>query len=492
MTSVFTIHPKDGTDVVCTLGDTGGVPYVVVDADFNEARREQIVYSEGSEGGSVQNVSRNTAQASITVAILGANEAEVASRVRTISQAFRWTEGGTIEYKPTAYTSSTEHTYYHYLRSSPPAKVSGSKAAALSGAYQYGEIFRFDIQIQAWATTDPDILLTLLGETTVDNRNDASGSNYASALSSNMKGDAFIPHIKITPVSATFKPTVIYLQMIEVPIGIADPNDTFDLDDLNSELGETFQADATAWGGGSKRSNGSTLSMSDSLETVFGLGITWKKHNFGKVTLIFRARVQDDTTTWDVQFHLYESLNVSAELLLSSTEATTVSTPSGVSWRAFDTTALDFPPFPTPERLSDITTPTFGDNAVNNLAIRVTGWRTAGSGWIELDAVMICRSEKFLSKYVMASGVGPVNVPMITSAVENASYGAGFWTVTRHPHDVSWDKFGPPLSDMIMHKGKDYILRVIADSPIFGYEETTDIVIEVCGIHATIYPFEVS
>lgn len=486
MTSVFTIHPRDGTDVVCTLGDTDNVPYVVIDLDFNESRREQIAYSEGTEGGSVQSVSHDTAQASITIAILGSDEASVAARVRTISRAFRWLEGGTIEFKPAPYPSSTQHTYYHYLRSAPPVKVAG-KAASLGGSFQYGEVFRFDVQIEAWATSNPDSLATLVSATDIDNRNDTTGTNYLSALSSNMKGDAFIPHIKMRPKTAAFKTTILYLHILEVPPGTTDPNDTWRFELWTAEASETNAADATAWDGTTRRTTTASLSLSDGFETVFS-GITWKKYNFGKVSFIFRARVGDVSTTWDVKFRIIESQNIASEFELSATGLTTV---DNDDWTIFDTTMLDLPPFDTPERLGDSGSPTFGDWVANNLSLRVTGDRTAGTGVLDMDALMVVNADKFLAKYIVASGLGGGNLPIITSAVENASYKAAS-DVSDNLHDVAWNKFGPPLNDMIMHKGKDYIIRVMADSTIFGFLETETIEVQVLGLHATIYPFEVS
>lgn len=490
MTSVFTIHPKNGTDVVCTLGDTDGVPYVVIDADFNESEREQVAYSQGGEGGVLQSVSRKTVGISITVAMLGVDEATVAARVRTISQAFRWTEGGTIEFKPTAYPSTTLHTYYHYLRSEPPVKVAG-KAARVSGEYKYGEIFRFDVQIKAWATSDPDTLLTLVPETTINNRNDASGTNYLSALSSNIKGDAFIPHVKMAAGVTAFHATKLHLHIVEVDIGVTDPNDTWETNDFNAESGETNQADATAWGGILKRSSGSTLSIFEPVGFDFS-NVTWKKHNFGKVSFILRAKTGDTTTTWEIKFHLIKALLRSTVLELSSTGIIEISSSDASNWSVFDTPMLDLPPYDIPDRLSDSSNPTIGDFATEDMNIRITGTRTAGTGVLDLDAFMICVADKFLARYDVASGVGGGNSPVITSAVENASYRADAWGAHRHSHLAAWNKSGPPLSDMLMRKGKDYILRVIADSTDFGFSETENIILEVCGLHATIRPFEVA
>jgi len=192
-TGIFKIHPKNGPTITIDYPGQGAGPYFFILADFNEGKRQEVIYSSGKVGGVVQGVNSGLVEIEVVIQVAGNSEAECSSLVRPLMYALGDKDGGTIEYKPVEYADNVLHTYYTYLQAPPPT-IYAAKTTVSDSDYKLGVAYQFKIKTKAWATSDPANPVAITSGSISD-----ANSNSVTVLSSALKGDITFPNFTITP-----------------------------------------------------------------------------------------------------------------------------------------------------------------------------------------------------------------------------------------------------------------------------------------------------
>lgn len=232
MAGLFNVHPKDGTTINGFPGNNSS-PYHLISANWEEGKREKILYESGEIGGVIKDISHGLVEVTLLIAIGGDDESDVSANARTLNQAFRNPSGGTIEFRPPGFSSNVLSTFYHYLQSRLSKRIA-DKASIPNGLWAVAEVHEFAIQINAWATSDPNNLINI-ASLTVQNY-DASPAIIGESL---FRGDVFFPRFSIADltIGSTLDQVLFHL----ADVGSSDP--ALDLYDGGATLTSNFAFD---------------------------------------------------------------------------------------------------------------------------------------------------------------------------------------------------------------------------------------------------------
>lgn len=484
MAGVFNIIPKGGTTITCAFGDSESIPYNIVAADFNEAEREKVLYSEGKLGGSVAGINHGIVEITLVFAVGGTSENDAASNARVLNTALRNREGGLIEYRPREYDSTVTNTFYRYLKAGASRRIS-KKTLIPTERHITGELHEFTVTTFAWATSDPNNFETIVAETGLFNHDDAGHNNYVDILASNIEGDVFFPIVKVRlDVGASETSQLLIVHKRPMRIGAHTNLDWTECEDMSGLGADVIDAAA---------SNGEYATL-DSVSP--GLSNTqpteWDSTYLGNTSPIVAMRVAPgDDGIWKVEVQL--GIASSGILQTSNLDIGTWGyLVSASEWGVYyQFNELTIPPFSIQQHITDTSTPdisTYMENVWWKLYLE----RLSGTGDLHIDWILMARADDWLNVFRAPSEFGVLSGPSTTYLEIDAISGSVFVKVP--PSDsvvVLWENTGSSISDLIFRSDEDTRLRfILPGSPSFPYTPLLEFFVTVTGIHGTIYPFE--
>ena len=483
----FIYHPKNLTSITCNMMTDPTNDYQVDPRfiDFAPDKRLEIIYAQGKVGGAVRGTRAGLAPFKHQVIVKGTSMADALSNARSLLQAIINEDGGYLEYKPEGLAAGVLSTYYHYLKSKPP-KLLGRGAltdAVMSSRYVKDEDstathfvkYSVELSTEARATSDPETLITITGPTGIFNHDDAGHNNFITVPSSAIKGDAIIPIIEIVGGGSAvgFEIDRLIVHKRAIPVGDTSGLDWIEAEDLDGDGNWAAYVDAAISGG-----NGANTAQSSFL---FFRNLEWAEAYLGKVAAIICAK----TSTTNVVYTMFPYTGQAATTH-ESQRGEAVSNTAWSIYYSFDT--LDLPPVATPVYLDDASTPTIGEYLSDGARV---GMRVdkVGNGTLSIDFLVFALADDWIAAFETdAMHIDEAGSPwyFAVDAISELSHGKQ----TADDHFVhSWDKFGGPLSELILEKGFDHKIRFLGWNGSSGYDIDHEFDITVKGIYATIFPF---
>jgi len=483
MAGVFNIIPKNGSTITCAFGDNESIPYNIVAADFNEAEREEVLYSGGKLGGSVVNINYGIVEITLLFAVGGTSENEAAINARTLSSALRNIDGGLIEYRPREYGSTVTNTFYRYLKAGASRRVS-KKTLIPTETHIAGELHEFTVTTFAWATSDPNNFETIVSETRIYNHDDAGHNNYIDILGSDIKGDVFFPIIKFQGDYATVSySNSLIVHKRPMRVGAHTNLDWIEGEDITGIGGTGSLASA---------SNGSYVIVSSTPTTSsFQSFPAWDSTYLGNISMIIATRVPvGDNGVWKVEIRIADPTAITQRVNLN----TSVWGDLGTAWSIFyQFNEFVMPPFNVQRHITDTSTPSI------STYISEMGWyiyfeRLSGTGNLWLDWVLFARADDWINVFNSTTiGNNAAIAHNGSKYLEVDALSSGVWLKedTNDAVDALWESVGPPVSSLVFRSSEDSRLRFInVGNDGYPYDGLFESLVTITGVHATIYPFE--
>lgn len=487
MAGVFNIIPKGGSTITCAFGDNESIDYNIVAADFNEAEREEVLYSKGKLGGSVAGINHGIVEITLLFAVGGTSENDAATNARTLNNALRNREGGLIEYRPREYDSTVTNTFYRYLKAGASRRIS-KKTLIPTERHVAGELHEFTVTTFAWATSNPNSFSTIVAETGIFNHDDGAHDNYVDILGSDIIGDVFFPIIKFELDAATDWSSSLIVHKRPMIIGAHTNLDWWEAEDLDIPAAVPIALAAA--------SNGQYM-LVGTFPTFGGTGDTfdWNSKYMGNISPIICARRQPSGTgVFDIHISVFTA-STGTELTQTSILDTSV-------WDTFDSWGVIYqfpelvvPPYKIQQHITDTSTP----NVVTytgGLRWRIYVDRLSGTGNLWLDWVLLARSDDWLSifdsgpSFIEGKALkGDGSTYLEVDAISNTSH---LKATSDDAVILSWVGKGSPISSLSFGAGEDSRVRFIAPGGFTAsaYSALWEALVTITGVHATIYPFE--
>lgn len=480
----FILHPTLLSDITLSLVRSSKTSNYIVapgSIDMNEAERIKVLYSDGEQSGAVRKTRMGLVPITFKVVVFGSTQANAMVNYRTLVRAITNPQGGTLEYVPDG-LSGVLSTYYHYLQSAAPRIRRGGMAKEIMEGYGHIDIASNSYAIEcivklmteAWATSDPETLITINAQVTLDNHDDASNDNHLVVSSSSIKGDVLFPFITAGDNYIATIQTVL-LQRRRMRIGANTNLDWIEAEDVSNPTNFSSLPDASVSGGDYMRC---TAASGDLQANLQGLGMD--STYFGKITPILCVRV-DTSTTY--------SVTVSVKNLYATLQTTPAVSLSGNYWQLIYTLSeLDLPPITLPSHLDDDTSPTIGAYVTEDMRIQYTFTRTSGSGGIDVDFLLFAKADQWIGNIQSAGYVLSTTSYLKIDSISQCAHlvpisGGEFWE--------QWGKYGSSWADLGLEKGFDHRLRFFWHSQ-GTFSHTERLKVDVKGIFGTVYPFEVA
>lgn len=483
MAGVFNIIPKGGTTITCAFGDNESTPYNIAAADFNEAEREEVLYSKGKLGGNVAGVNHGIVEITLVFAVGGTSENDAASNARTLNAALRNRKGGLIEYRPREYDSTVTNTFYRYLKTGASRRIS-KKTLIPTETHITGELHEFTVTTFAWATSDPNAFETIVSETRIYNHDDAGHSNYVDILGEDIKGDVFFPIIKVQGDYATVSySNSLIVHKRPMRVGAHTNLDWIEGEDITG-VGPT---DARA-----AASNGTyVIANSTPITSDLQPWLGWDSTYLGNISPIICVS-NTAAAVWEIQLRITapgvisQRSNLNTEGLWSELGFT--------PWSIFHQfNEFVLPPFGIQTHITDTSTPAIS-TYISGLGWYINFERVSGTGDLHIDWILFARADDWINIF-SASLVG--NFAGIAyngdKYLEIDALSSGVWLKeeTGDAVDVLWESVGSPVSDLVFRSGEDTRLRFInVGNGGYQYDGLFESLVTITGVHATVYPFE--
>ena len=485
MAGIFTIKPRYRSDIVCTLGESTTVKYMVTQSriNWNEQDRVKIAYASGGNGGFASGEQRGLSQASFEMVIFGDDLADAMSGLRTVTQALTSEWGGYIQYRPRGLASGVLSTYYHYLQSPPPAiqgqgNVSdfGPNIVQAGRTHKYAIRCQCAVMIKAWATSDPETLVSIVTETAMQNRDDGTYDNFVIVPDSSIKGDAIIPVVKITLDPGTAANSVI-VHKRRMIVGSNTNLDYIEAEDATSTTEFSSGADVACSGGNCLTSTDANAQFWKSF-TAIGFDSTY----LGNISILACVYIPTGST-----YTIEAGISADGSSYLSSKERVSLAGTS--TWKLLQFGGISLPPSALVERFTDDTTIEIGPWATKNIGLLADFSRTAGSGECKVDFFVLAKEGEFLGTFTSFDGNTVGAYGIFIDAVSDV-----FWVDSLSDSIInSFVLQGRSADQLIMGAGFDYRLR------FFSHLLSSDLIVQgesnaatIYGIYGTIFPFEES
>lgn len=475
MAGIFIIHPRFGTDVTCTIDDTGAsglTNYVVYSVDWNETEREEVVYGEDSAYAGVSNVINRLVPATIRIAVLSTSYEGIATNLRTLMNAFRNPQGGTIEYRPRAFGTTIRRTFYHYLRSGPPVKVSGDLPAFdLNQGNLLAELYEFKVQIKPWATSDPASPVTLLGATTIQNRyQSGSAVNYVTISAATIIGDVAFPIVTITRTDSSGDPVGVCI--------------------MNARSFETVE-NHSEW------HEGESLTGSGSTQSVAGTSGGQVRRIIGNGTLAMDFGTRRLDSSYLGKAVLVVGLTADVNTLFNITNSLGGATQLGWTPNSKYIACHDGIVISAPVDVPTIVVPKSAVEAdIDNIfdaGSLILNFGNA-SDPIDLDWVALMKADQWLATMHSLDTASASNLAQNARLIIDTFSGRLHNTNSSGTIQSTWNKKGSPLFDLILPKKNTTLNFIFGVSPDSNgdatvYNPANTFSITITGFHGTIYPF---
>lgn len=487
MAGVFNIIPKGGSTITCAFGDNESIDYNIVAADFNEAEREEVLYSKGKLGGSVAGINHGIVEITLLFAVGGTSENDAATNARTLNDALRNREGGLIEYKPREYDSTVTNTFYRYLKAGASRRIS-KKTLIPTERHITGELHEFTVTTFAWATSDPNNFETILTETRIYNHDDAGHDNYVDVLGSDVKGDVFFPIIKL---QGDYSPVTRHASAIvhkrPMRVGAHTNLDWIECEDIGS-LGSDV-VDAAV-------SNGEYATLGGvSPRTGDQQAITWDSTYLGNISPIIAMRVAPgDDGVWKVEIRLNLTTPTVIQTSSFNTDKWGVGSSDDDEWAVYHQfNELTIPPFEIQEHITDVSTPSISAY-VQYIYWRPYFERLSGTGDLHIDWILLARADDWVGVFNTTEDPGDLNFVGNGDPYLEIDAVSGLAHSKKATTDAVWGLWkstGSAISDLVLRSSEDTRLRFIFGHSFFvPYSALSEFLITITGVHATIYPFE--
>jgi len=488
----FVLHPTLLSDITFSLvGSSKTSNYIVApkSINMNEAERIKILYSSGEQGGAVSKSRSGIVPIVFKVIVFGSTQANAMANYETLVRAIMSPMGGTLEYIPNG-LSGVMSTYYHYLQSAPPMIRQGGMNASMMEGYghidiaanSYGIECVVQLMTEAWATSDPFTLNTIVSQTTLDNNNDASNDNYLTVPNSSIKGDGVLPVIDVEfNLYSTYYITHMLLHKKKELTGTVDDLDWFEAEDMTDPFSEwTTTVDSAASDG-----NKEISVVNEHANIRFNLSSSIDRTYLGKVVpIICTKHASSGTVTCWIRWY---------PTTYSSGFRTLVEFDFGVGnsdWRiAVSDQEFDLPPLEIPSHVDESSTPTIGSylsqipfdidfydgtSLITDLEFDFL-WLPTTDDWISLA---VNEDTYWLDGSITRFDSRTGNVTIIDSSDR-------LLHIPKH--------YGRPISDLIFEKGYDHRLSILGWRAVTassgGYTKQNTFDVTVKGIYVTIYPF---
>lgn len=194
--STLILRPTGLTAITFDMSaSTGATSGYVVDAGslrLNEEERLDIVYAEGAkmDGGRVASSRGPLVELSFAVILSDTSRAAMIQRAHTLIKAVNNDDGGTLQYKPDGVGAGVRSTYYHYLKSKPPA-LRAAPGNRWDGPVPDDGVYRVVMEVELmtlpFATSDPDNPVQVLTVTTLNNIDDGT-NDYVTITAATVEG----------------------------------------------------------------------------------------------------------------------------------------------------------------------------------------------------------------------------------------------------------------------------------------------------------------
>lgn len=481
MAGVFNIIPKNGSTITCAFGDNENIAYNIVAADFNEAEREEVLYSKGKLGGSVAGINHGIVEITLLFAVGGTSENDAAANARTLNDALRNREGGLIEYRPREYDSTVTNTFYRYLKTGASRRIS-KKTLIPTERHVTGELHEFTVTTFAWATSDPDNFETILAETRIYNHDDAGHDNYVDILGSDIKGDVFFPIIEYQADAGALWSNSLIVHKRPMRVGAHTNLDWREAEDLAWPTGNTI-ADAAV-------SNGEYVDFGTFPEESGGEPLNgWDSTYMGNISPIVCVR-RTGTGIFSIEFSLFKSGTETLQTVALDTSTWSTFSSWGILYQFAE---LLIPPYKIQQHITDTSSPTVA-SYTSQLQWKIDIDKVSGTGNMWFDWLLLARSDDWINvfdsgpAFLESKGIKGTNSLEIDS-ISGTSY------LKTHASGImlfSWLSKGSPVSSLLFRASEDSRIRFIAPGGVTAstYSALFEALVTITGVHATIYPFE--
>jgi hypothetical protein len=496
----FVVRPRNQTAVTCALAykeytSDASVPYQVLARSINwkEEERRKFAYREGGFGGQIAGEKAGLVTAEFRVEVFGTTELDAQVNLRALERVL--TEcSGHIEFQPKLTNQTVMSTFYHYLPSSPPKMVSrggihderlASWLIAFPGmTYGYCILVDFKVQIKAWATSDPDTLVTIVAQQTIDNCEDTTRSNAVVVPASSVKGDVIFPLIIIQANTGESddQSNLLIHKRERLNTGAYD---WYEAELADESAGWTVSIDGSA-------SYGQNLGTSAVIETATWEIAAMDSTLVGRITPILCAKIALDSDPYTVYFR---SRLQDGGIVDDSGEVSIVHEDNWVIYTAFS--EILYPPIAIPNYVTDSSTPDI--NAfLDRMEVQLLATIGQGSGSLYLDFIYLAaiNDGAWIAEFDYANtdtldhtGANRLEIDVLSG---------GAWII-RESDDATqgvWSKQGMPYSDLVIRRGFDSVIRFFVWDmimpPGIGWNDDYQIDVTIQGIYGTIYPFEES
>lgn len=484
--AIFIYQPKFGlSNLTCDQGEDVTNAYQVLPSsiDMNEQARLEIVYAEGKIGGTVRGTKAGLVPIKHQILVKGTSPENVESNARVLKRVLADINGGYLQYRPLGWNSAMS-TYYHYLPSKPPKVI---RRGLLSDTrikrycqvhdetYTDGIIYEIELMTEAWATSDPTSLVTVVAVTGIYNHDDAGHNNYVNVPSSSIKGDAVFPVVKMIRTGGTvpYNTTNIFVYRREMIVGANTNLDWFEAEDVAGG-GWTTPASGLSSAGEHARYVGVGSSL------IFIIPSTWDETYKGKFVLVVSAHVDSGST-----FTIQPKVNFGGARVIELNTIELVGH-ALANWKLLIFDEVDLPPYSVPDHatLSDYW----------SVYVQVDVVRTAGSGGIDVDFMVAAKADLWIMEgYADTSGGGLDHTGTNYLLIDYLNESLHIFNLSDELSDASYSRYGPSFKDLILRKGMDHRFRFMGsgfDASHGDYTIDPQYNITVYGLYGTVYPFE--
>ncbi len=470
MAGLFKIHPsEESTITLDTLDTVGSSPYLLVDQNLKEREREKIIYSEGKFDGSVINSKASIIDIEFTILTGGSTPEEASVNASNIAKAFSNVRGVLIEYRPVGYDGAIITTFYRYLKSGPPERLSADSAyQSPNDSYALGKLYLFTVKIFSLAISNPDDIHDTIASGTVFSYTDAAELGYLALNSSAIKGDGLLPMISVEGISVALGIDEFIISFFEVDSGKED------------EDWYTGQGGSTA---GVIFDTTDRYHPTSPLSTWFTRFVSFPttKKAMGRCVPLITYKLENDIDEWQIRM-IYTSGFTSENITLTDWQDLPI--PSGV-WNLAILDSIGIPPFYVAE-IIDVSL-IGGQMGIevrekNGTAgtLKIYGLlapKVEGNAWIAKFSSSLT-GDTLIEDYGFS-----VNCPAGMSYRWIFSASNGIWHM--------WDKQGMPVIDGIMPKGHYQIRYLGKFNGEWSHFTAADnkVAMIISGLFYTIYPF---